>query len=85
MAVKITGIKKAVGEFNRWQGAARIYLDRSTGEVWTKIYTDPGWWDEYGDTAIIQVAGKATWSMWQRDDKITMEELRSLCARKMVA
>jgi len=37
----IKGIKKAVGEFNRWQGAARIYYDISDGHVWTNIYPGP--------------------------------------------
>lgn len=85
METKIRGIKKAVGEFSHWQGAARIYFDRSTGEVWTNIYTSPCWWNEYHDDAIVQVASKSTWSMWERDDRITMEELRGLCARAMVA
>lgn len=79
--MKLIGIKKAVSEYNHWQGAARVYLDRSTGEVWTKIYTAPGWWDEYHDPAITEVTSKATWSMWERDDRITMRELRDLCER----
>ena len=80
-SMKIKGVKKAVGEFNHWQGAARIYFDRSTGKVWTNVYTAPGWWDEYHDNAIVEVCSKATCSMCQRDDRITMDMLCSLCTQ----
>lgn len=79
MITKITGIKSAVGEYNHWQGAARVYLDLSTGEVWTKVYTAPCWYNDYHDSAIIEVTSKATWSMQERDNTITMRELWKLC------
>ncbi len=81
--IKITGIKRAVGEFNRWQGAARIYLDTSTGEVWTKIYTAPNWETKYHDSAIVQVLSKSTYNMYGRGDKITMQSLRDMCESEM--
>ena len=77
--MKITGIKKAVGTFNKWQGAARVYLDKSTGEVWTNIYTAPCWWTEYRSEDITEVTSKATNSMWERDNITTMAELNNLC------
>jgi hypothetical protein len=80
--IKITGIKKAVGDFNNWQGAARIYFDRSTGEVWTNIYTAPTWETIYHDPTIVQLASKATWVMTQRDNTITMAGLKILCEKE---
>lgn len=80
---KITGIKKAVGEFNNWQGAARIYFDKSTGKVWTDVYTAPCWWSEYHDANIVEVYSKATFSMCERDNKMSMAELRTICENVM--
>lgn len=77
--MKIKGIRKAVGDFNNWQGAARIYFDKSTGEVWANVYTAPCWWTEYHDVNIVEVYSKATYSMWERDNTITMKRLKQIC------
>ena len=75
---EIKGIKKAVGDFNNWQGAARTYFDKAGKTVWTNIYTGPEQWTEYpGD--VVEVASKATYRMDERDDKITMARLTELC------
>lgn len=76
--VNITGIRKAVSAFNDWQGAARVYFDPSDISVWTKVYAGPGEWDRYKDPKIMQIAQKATNRMDERDNKITMREIREL-------
>jgi len=76
--LKIIGIRKAVGVFNNWQGAARVYFDPSDKSVWTKTYAAPGEWNRYKDTGIIEIAQKATNRMDERDNKITMREIREL-------
>jgi len=32
---KVNGVKKAVGDFNSWQGHAEVLLSLETGRVWT--------------------------------------------------
>lgn len=76
--LNITGIRKAVGAFNDWQGAARVYFDPSDMSVWTKVYASPQEWDKYKDPKITQIAQKATNRMDERDNKITMREIREL-------
>lgn len=76
--LKITGIRKAVGDFNNWQGAARVYFDPSDMSVWTNVYGGPGEEDYYDDPAITQIAQKATNRMDERDDRITMRQIREL-------
>lgn len=78
--IKIKGIRKAVGEFNKWQGAVRVYFDPSTMSVWTNIYNGPGEEEHYDDPAIIQIMQKATNRMDERDDKITMRQIREAVA-----
>lgn len=74
--IKITGIRKAVGAFNDWQGAARVYFDPSDMSVWTNVYGGPGEENHYDDPAITQIAQKATNRMDERDDRITMRQVR---------
>lgn len=76
--LKIIGIRKAVGAFNTWQGAARVYFDPSDTSVWTKTYVSPGEWNRYKDARIFEIAQKATNRMDERDNKITMREIREL-------
>lgn len=76
-AVKIKGLKKAVGEFNNWQGAARIYFDKDTKEVWTNVYASENEWDQYNDRNIVQVHEKL--SLAQNRDKTSMKELQHIC------
>ena len=82
--IKITGIRKAVGDFNKWQGAARIYFDPTDMSVWTNVYGGPGEEDHYDDPAITQIIQKATNRMDERDDTITMRRLREAVAEVLV-
>lgn len=83
METTIKGLKKAVGEFNAWQGAARIYFDTSDKSVWCNVYTSPGNWDEYHNNSISEIAHKATIVMAERDNKITMKQLKEICERSL--
>jgi len=80
--LKITGIRKAVGNFNDWQGAARVYFDPTNMSVWTNVYGGPGEEDHYDDPAITQIAQKATTRMDERDDRITMRQIREAVAKE---
>lgn len=76
--IKLTGIKNAVSEFNDWQGAARIYVDCKAMSVWTQVYSGPDSWDEYNSDDIYQIWSKATQRLDERDDTITMRQIREL-------
>ncbi len=77
--VNIKGIKSAVGDFNKWQGAARVYFDTLALKVWTNVYNGPGEWDDYHDADVVEILSKATNNMLERDDKTSMYQLKKLC------
>lgn len=63
-AIKITGIKKAVGDYRRANADGFfsprygvLMIDRSTGEVWTDEFYSLGRneWKEYHDAAICDL------------------------------
>ena len=78
--MKITGIKKAVGEHNNWLNRspfyrANIMLDTSTGEVWCDCFTSCNEWKEYHDSSIISLSRyMSDQSFWEAD--ITMKNLK---------
>lgn len=78
--IKITGIRNAVGDFNRWQGAARIYFDPTDMSVETYVYEGPGSYEEFDNPKIVEIAQKATTRMDERDDRITMRQVRETVA-----
>lgn len=79
--IKLNGIKKAVGDFNKWQGVARIYFNRETLDVWTEVYTDSNSYDAYTNVAIVEVLAKTT--LTARDDKTSMAHVQQLCEDAM--
>lgn len=76
---KIEGVAEAAKAFNDWQGAARIYLDRGKGNVWTNVYEGPDMWTDYRDKAVIQIHNKATLRITERDNIIKARDLEQLC------
>lgn len=59
--IKITGIKKAIGEYKNWlaqdwRRTANIMFDKSTSEVWTDCFIDCNDWKEYYDSNIISLS-----------------------------
>lgn len=77
---KITGIRKAVGDFNNWQGAARVYFDPTDMSVETYVYEGPGSYEEFDNPKIVEIAQKATTRMDERDNRITMRQIREAVA-----
>lgn len=62
--IKVKGLKKAVGDYQRANAGGPydprygyMYLDRSTGELWTDEHYDLGhsWQTHYHDPAIINI------------------------------
>lgn len=59
--MKLHGIKKAIGEYNRWlkidihNHNAKIMLDKSTGEIWTDTFFTHTEWKQYNDSNIVDV------------------------------
>ena len=62
--IKVTGLKKSVGDYQRANSDGyysprygRLMLDRSTGELWTDEFYSLGHneWIEYHDDAIINL------------------------------
>lgn len=80
-SIKLNGIKKAVGDFNKWQGVARIYFNRETLDVWTEVYTDGSSYDAYTNVNIVEVLAKT--SLAARDDKTSMAHVQHLCEDAM--
>lgn len=83
MDIKITGLKKAVGDYNNWQEQARIYFDTKDLEVWTNVY--PGGnesWDEHHNKNIVEVINKR--GMVASDNEyLSMRELKNICVNKL--
>lgn len=76
--IKITGIKKAIIEFNDWisydwRRRANIMLNTSTGEVWTDCFLDCNTWKEYHDKSIVSLL---SYIRERTDEKITMNLLK---------
>ena len=79
---KLKGIKKAVGDFNHWQGCAVIMVDTSDGEVWCDIFSSGNSWKQYHSDTVHKVISKATSQMMERDDTTTMKEVKQLATER---
>lgn len=76
--IKITGIKKAIGEYKLWlsqdwRHKANIMLDKSTGEVWTDCFLDCNSWKEYHSDDIISLS---SYIRERTEETFTMKILR---------
>lgn len=85
MAKKITGIKKAIGEYREWTSRhssfeAEIMLDKSTGEVWTDCFVDCNSWKEYDSDSIICLS---RYIQRRTDKPLTMGLLKECAAMAM--
>jgi len=76
--MKLTGLKKAVSTFNNWQGHSEIVLDIRTGELTAYEYVSKEYvrYEPY----MKIVASKGQFSIWERDDKINMHDLKFQCS-----
>ena len=74
--LKIKGPKKAVGDFNDWQGHAVIFYDKEEQKAWTEVYASSNSWSEYHDDAVIAIHQKD--DFLGRDNKTSMREIKRL-------
>lgn len=79
--IKFTGIKSAVGDFNHWTGAAAVYLNRDTGEVWTNVYADGADQVIYRDADVVELIAKR--SLTHDWDTVTMQQIGELATAAM--
>lgn len=76
--IKITGIKKAIGEYKMWlshdwRRTANIMLDKSIGEMWTDCFLDCNTWKEYHSENIISLS---SYIRERTEEPLTMATLR---------
>jgi len=52
--IRITGIKKAMGDYNRYHDRLHCYfmLDTATGEVWVDTFADGNSYNEYHSKSV---------------------------------
>lgn len=74
--LKIKGLKKAVGNFNDWQGHAVIFYDKQERKAWTEVYASSNSWSEYHDDAVVSLHQKD--DFLGRDNKTSMREIKRL-------
>ena len=72
---KFTGIKRAVGTFNNWQGHAEIMMDVNTGETWCNVFNGPGEYIDYHGGHVHRLESKAAVRMEERDYKTSMAKM----------
>lgn len=77
--IKITGIKKAIGEYKYWisqdwMRTANIMLDKSTGKVWADCFLNCNSWIEYHDEDVISLL---SYIRGMTDEPLTMSLLRT--------
>lgn len=81
MSNTLKGIKKAVGQYNSHQGHAEIMIDTADNTVWCNTYASGGEQTRYDSDTVKRLIDKATVSMWERDNKTTMAEIKTLAAQ----
>lgn len=74
--LKIKGLKKAVGDFNDWQGHAVIFYDKEEHKAWTEVYASSNEWVEYHDEEVVSLHEKD--DFLGRDNKTSMREIKRL-------
>ena len=75
-SLKIKGLKKAIGDFNDWQGNAVIFYDKEERNAWTEVYASSNEWVEYHDEEVVSLHQKD--DFLGRDNKTSMREIKRL-------
>jgi hypothetical protein len=75
--MKITGIKKAIGEFNNTIGNVELFFNKVTGEIWT-VFNIGQDWTEYKSENIVKLLQKGNYTMASGWDKISMAEVKEM-------
>lgn len=71
--MEIKGLKKAVGDFNHWQGHAIVMYDKADGHVWTDVFASSNEEINYHSDSIIAIESKD--DFYARDCKTSMKDL----------
>ena len=77
-SIKINGIRKAVGTFNNWQGAATVFYDKNKKEMWTNVYSSGDDQTIYEDNNVVEIKSKS--SLSEKRETTTMRELKILAS-----
>ena len=72
----VKGLKRAVGDFNDWQGHAVIFYDKEEKRAWTEVYASSNEWVEYHDEEVVSLRQKD--DFLGRDNKTSMREIKRL-------
>ena len=72
----VKGLKKAVGDFNDWQGHAVIFYDKEEHRAWAEVYASSNSWTEYHDDVVVSIHEKD--DFLGRDNKTSMREIKRL-------
>ena len=72
----VNGLKRAVGDFNDWQGHAVIFYDKEEKRAWTEVYASSNEWVEYHDEEVVSLHQKD--DFLGRDNKTSMREIKRL-------
>lgn len=72
----VKGLKKAVGDFNDWQGHAVIFYDKEERRAWVEVYASSNSWTEYRDEEVVNLHEKD--DFLGRDNKTSMREIKRL-------
>ena len=72
----VKGLKRAVGDFNDWQGHAVIFYDKEEQRVWAEVYASSNSWTEYRDEEVVGIHEKD--DFLGRDNKTSMREIKRL-------
>ena len=72
--LKVKGLKKALGDFNDWQGHAVIFYDKEDRKAWTEVYASSNSWTEYHDDVVVSIREKD--DFLGRDNKTSMREIK---------
>ena len=70
----VKGLKRAVGDFNDWQGHAVIFYDKEEKRAWTEVYASSNEWVEYHDEEVVSLHQKD--DFLGRDNKTSMREIK---------
>ena len=72
----VKGLKRAVGDFNDWQGHAVIFYDKEDRKAWTEVYASSNSWTEYHDDVVVSIHEKD--DFLGRNNKTSMREIKRL-------
>lgn len=81
--MKLKGIKKAVGDFNRWNGTAEVWYNKELDTIWTNTHTGQGYFEYPGqEDEVIRIVSKGH-TMASGSDQTSMAKLRAMVPERI--